>query len=598
MTDTAAVSTLEARNDVVGYQGADDSATVRDCHRRAAGAISLAPAATVGDGRTVDVLICRWDDPHTVSDDGRVSYTELFARGGLVPAGRVLVRNEHSPLDGVAHRAGADPAHPGVVVGQLSDTFVRADGLYGRIRVVDNDDGRRLLGLIDPDEPIIDSLSIEFDDVYRPIRAGDTIVRSAARLTGLVFTVNPQRGDARILSVRSQPKEPTMSDTPDTPIDPDDDPTPADEPEVRGVTRSAVVPAQRSAPRPGVVAAGIDVESAQALQFLQQYRSFGEFCHAAATENRDGAQRHARALALGVGTGGAIRSHRRALEEAALADIAGLLPPQWLSTVIDLYRSQTPTLNAWSTAPLPVSGNVFTQPIVGDRPIAATVAESADLTAGVTSNKVTVTTAVWNLIKIASGQSMSVEVIARSDPDYLTMVMGLFTRELGRAWNAAVATGLLAAADDVNTTGLEYVTAKAFPDVVIDASKLFLTTLGRPAEVIAMSPFLWAELGKAKDTTDRYMFPQIGQMNVVGSFDATSPAGQIQTIDYYVEPSWSTTVVQGVIGVREAYRSMTGPIETMSAASPLDLTYGTAVYQFGAHGKVDATGLQLIVNAA
>jgi hypothetical protein len=43
---------------------------------------------------------------------------------------------------------------------------------------------------------------------------------------------------------------------------------------------------------------------------------------------------------------------------------------------------------------------------------------------------------------------------------------------------------------------------------------------------------------------------------------------------------------------------MTGPIETMSAASPLDLTYGTAVYQFGAHGKVDATGLQLIVNAA
>jgi hypothetical protein len=370
--------------------------------------VALAP--TGGDGRTVEVQLVRWDTPHRVSDDGRTFYDEVFARGGLrvMPGARVLARNEHDPAEfpatATAGSLGVDPGRAGIVVGQLTGTHSRADGLYGTIRLVDNEDGARLRGLIDPTEPIIDSLSIEFDDVYRPIRGGETVVRSDARLTGLVFTLNPARGDARVLAVRTTTQETPPMDETAAPVVP---PAPSDDTTTQQST--VTVPLARTVARPGDVAPALggDYEVAEAHRYLAQFRTFGEYARARAT-SRDPEvwQQSTRSLFLATEAGVARRRHARVFEDATTADIAGLLPTQWLSEVIDLYMVLAPTVANWSTSPLPPDGMTVSQPIVGDRPTPAVQTNQYDLP---TSNKVTVTSSSWSILTYAGGQGMSIQ---------------------------------------------------------------------------------------------------------------------------------------------------------------------------------------------
>lgn len=582
--------------------------------------VAVAPSSIAGDGRTVEVQLVRWDEPATVSDDGRVWYTETFARGGLVvpPGRRVVVRNEHDPatmaqLGIEAVGQGTDPTRHGAVVGVLASTHVRSDGLYGTIRLADNDDGRRIRGLI-PD--VIDRLSVEFDDDWRPVRPGEQVVRTRAQLAELVFSLNPQRGDARVLAVRSHTQETTMDEEttetapPEQPAEPAAVAPPAPAPAApAGPPPAATTTQVRSTPRPGP--AGAVGDDAGALRLLNSFPTFGHYVHhVAGLRQSDVIERHVRSLHVGVEAAARMQRFRRAFEVAVGTDITGLLPPTWLTEIIDLRRSLNPTVENWSRGPLPDSGETVTQPAVADRPLVAPQAAQLDEPA---SNKVTIVPVSWTVGTFAGGQGMSIQSILRSTPDYLAQVMRLYVAEMERAFNVAVATGLLAAADDVNTSPLEYTTAQAFPDLIVDASVVLLSHLGRPAEVIGLSIPLWSALAKAKviqtsvtdedpavtteTTTSAYMFPDINPMNTMGTIDVTSPTGQMRRVGYYVEPAWGTENIRAVIGVRDAYRSMEGPMGTMNADDPDTLSRQMAVFKFGTHGKADARGLVLVTNA-
>lgn len=592
-------------------------------HVRAVPAAGAAPVVA-GDGRTVEVQICRWDHPEQVTDDGRNWYTESFARGGLTvaPGARVVVRNEHDPselaeLGLTAARPGVDPSRTGVVVGTVTETHVRSDGLYGTIRLVDNDDGHYIRSLI-PD--VLDRLSIEYDDVWRPIRPGQHVVRTDARLTGLVFTLNPQRGDARVLAIRSDTAtEPTTEETPtvdenETPpgTEPAPETTPAaPAPEATPPPAAATTTVTRSVPRPGP-ADGIAHEDAGAVRLLHQFRSFGHYVQAVAgMRDVDEIRRHQRSLNAGIESAHRIQRYRRAFDVAVNADITGLLPPTWISEIIDLQRSMAPTINAWSTRPLPDKGMSVTQPIVAERPEVGLQSTELDEPA---STKVEIDPAQWTVKTYAGGQGMSIQTILRSDPEYLAEIMRLYVPETERAVNAGAAAALLAAADDVHTDPLEYTTPQAFADLMVDASALFLAALGRPAEVVALSIPLWVELGKAKiiqtsvavsedaevddvtttTETSAYMFPDINPLGTVGTFDATSPTGQTRKVAWYVEPAFGVEDKKAVVGVREAFRSMVGPLGTMNADDPDTLSRQLAVFKFAAFGATDATGLALI----
>lgn len=304
----------------------------------------------------------------------------------------------------------------------------------------------------------------------------------------------------------------------------------------------------------------------------------------------------ARAAAFGEIAGDELHTYQRALADVLTTDATGMIQEQWIAEVIDLGRTYTPTVNAWRQRPLPTSGMSISQPVVTTRP---TVAAQGTQKTEVSSTTPVIGTEQWDIDTYAGGNDVSIQLIRRADPDYLTELMRLYTRELAQAVNGAALTSLNAAAavGVSGNTALEYVDAATFDELVIDASAAFMAAdaLRRPAELIALSVDLWSALGKAKDLDGRPLYPSINPMNSAGTISAASAAGTISDIAWYVEPELGAGV-SGVIGVREAFVTALGPVGTMTADVPAKLGRDVAMYQEAAFGASDASGLVQIVN--
>lgn len=511
------------------------------------------------DGRTVTVRLVPWDRPQLVADRaGRQQYVETFARGGLlVDLDRVLVEREHD----------------GPVVGILTATQDRADGLYGTIRMSRSQVGTDTLA--DVEEHILRSVSVDFLDV--PVPPGTQhVTRSAAQLRRVAFVMDAAL-DAPVVSVRSIPTDTetptlenkTMSET----ITPEVIEAPAAEVTTPAPAAEMVVE-HRSAPARPI--------SQRPAAIPQRYASFGHF---------------ARSAAHGEIANTDLEQYQRALADILTTDSTGMIQEQWINEVIDLGRTYTPTVNAWRSRPLPTSGMSISQPVVTTRP---SVAAQATQKTEVDSTTAVIGSAQWDIATYAGGNDVSIQLIRRAEPDYLTELMRLYTRELAQAVNAAALTSLNAAAavGVSGNTALEYTTAGAFDELVIDASAAFLaaTALRRPADQMAISIELWAALGKAKDLDGRPLYPSINPMNTNGTIDASGTSGAISRIGWYVEPDLGAGI-SGVIGVREAFVTALGPVGTMTADVPAKLGRDVAMYQEAAFGASDASGLVQIVNA-
>jgi hypothetical protein len=555
--------------------------TDRIVHVRAAALLEAPP------GRTVTVRVVEWGDRARVTDDGVTFYEERFAPGGLfLPAGaRAIATDEHF-TEPIAHVRAAWDDGSGLLADVIVDEGDEGDALLAELRA-----GRR-------------SVSAEFfdldDDRRPPPRAGELLTRSSAVLLGLAFTKSPQHKSARVLAVRSHPTggTPAMSDTNDTPTaKPTPTPTPA-EPTPAPAPATTVVVRSDPAPEPAPVPAA-DTRRAPVpgTGATARYRSFGEYVLDVARGRVNAAERARFADAFGNLV--ELRRnpiHARAFEVAVVADMAGLFPTHVIREVIDIYATRTPTVSAFTTGPLPDKGMTITQPIVGDRP--APSKQAAELTEPA-SNKATIVDASWSVSTYTGGQGMSLQAILRSDPSYVDEVMKLYMREMAVELNTDVAAALLAASDDVNATALEYTTAADFDLLVIDATGTFLGTIHRPAEVVVGSVDLWIALASAKDTEDRPLYPGINPMNPIGRLSAGDAQGNVRDVSFIADAAFGVKGggISGVVGTRDAFKTLTGPVGTIAADDPETLSRNVAVYQFAAYGKTDATGLMKIANA-
>ena len=573
-----------------------------------------ATSVVAGDGRTVDVLIMPWNTPARVTDDGRTFYTEEFAPGGLVPdSDRMFVRS-FAPTD----RPGR---HTADLVGRIIATHNRADGLYGTLRVADTAVGRDVLAMLDPDVAIVEAISAEYDDDQPPPRPGGHVVRTNARLTGLAFTPFPQHIGSRVLAARSHGGTMPADDTDDQADDQADETTTADDSTTdddvgtraarsttarpaqhqraapphddvgtRAARSTTARPAQHqraAPPRPGVPAAGTG-----------RFRSFGHYAIAAARGDLvdDELGRYQRALA-GHDTPPHYSSHHRALVDLTTTAQTGVVHEQWLSEIVDLYRVLTPTVQAFSQRPLPDSGMTFQVPKITARGTGPT--KQATQKTEVGSSPKTIGGVQFVVDTYGEGNDVSLQLILRSDPSFVDELMRLYTEGMAEKINTDAAAAVLAAADDTHPVQ-EYTTDVLFDGVVIDGAALILAALKRLPEVLLMSVNLWKALGKAKDTTGRPLYPGISPMNPVGSFTVTDTGGNIRSLDYVVEPAipGGAGGIGGILGVRDAFRTYTGAIGTLTADVPSKLGRDYAVYEFAAMGALDTRGLVLIGNAA
>lgn len=513
--------------------------------QRLAPVTQLAPA---GDGRTLDVLLAPWDTTTSV-DDGEGRYTETLARGSLVPAPDRVV--------GVYH------THGGPLIGRLDSHVDRADGLYGSLRIADTTAGRDVLALID--EHVLEGVSVEFDLEDAPAHRGADVTRTGPHaVTGVALVPYPAYQTATVLSARSETPmttiEETLSDVPD--------PEPVPEPEPDGDGPEAALEAQRR---------GIVLQSARRSEVTRvaarpRFESYGHFV-------LDQAQRWNRGEPPDEYT----RTVARALVDEITTDVPGLMHETWLPTVVGIINLGRVTANAFGTAALPDGETIVWPEYTGGPAVGPQTAEKT----AVPSAKVTVVKRSSDISTYGGAQDVSLQVILRSNPSYVTMLMELFAQKLGEQVNSDAVLNLQNATTTPVTVPsapiVDGATAHAMLVAVAHGAAQVIAGGGTPS-VFVIGPAMWSLFATSVDSAGRPLMPASAPSNPIGSTSFTTMSGSWMGITWVLDPTLTTpATVAGFIGDPTAFRSYLSPVGNLSVDVPEKLGRDIGVYQFASY---------------
>lgn len=269
--------------------------------------------------------------------------------------------------------------------------------------------------------------------------------------------------------------------------------------------------------------------------------------------------------------------HGRAFVDVTTADVPGLLPPTWLTEIIDLIGAARPFVSAFSTRPLPDTGMAINYPTVTQRPqVGLQAAEKTDIA----SRKTTVASGVANVKTYGGGEDISVQVLQRTEPAYLGLVLELYAEEMAAAVDAAAiatATGVIPAGNKLTVSaagGNDEITT-AF----VNAAALIFAANGVPNTVV-LGMNAWKAIAGAVDSDGRPIYPNASPMNPAGSSALDTRTGDVRGLSFVVDPWLGTNLA--IVGWDQAFTSLLGGVQTMSANNPSKLGTDYAVYEFAA----------------
>jgi HK97 family phage prohead protease len=500
------------------------------------------------DGRTLEGVLVPYGRSAEV-DDGAGPYTEVWAPGSVQPADDVLVY--------LGHTGGAHPQR-GPLVGRMSTGEHTADGYRGVLRIADTADGRDALALIR--EGVTTGLSVEFTELENSTSAdGRTVTRVRASVDAVAIVPRPAYATARVDHMRAAPDLPTEPERTTT-VNPEPDPVddPVNPDEVRA--RAAAVTIGRTAqPHPFTGT---------------RFRTFGEYV--AAERDRTITPADAETFA-------------RAWTDVITSDVPGLMPPNWMSEIIDLFRGSTVTVDAFRRAALPSTGDLtITVPRVKTVPfVEKQTAQKTDIASG----KFEIETVSFQINTWASGNDIAIQAINRGTPSLMTEWLRVMAREAADSLDIAVAAAVVAGATANTAVNI----SAADPNKgMVEAAKVLLSNLNRFPEVVVVSTELWAALAEAKGSDGRPLFPTLNPVNQVGQISLTSGNGQVRDLTMVVDGNFPAG--KGIMGTRDAFCSWLGPLQTMYADVPRKLGRDVAIYCEAAFGVLDERGL-VVLNA-
>jgi HK97 family phage major capsid protein len=302
---------------------------------------------------------------------------------------------------------------------------------------------------------------------------------------------------------------------------------------------------------------------------------------------------YARALALGevddasrtdIARAASARERRardvvfsRAFVDVTTPDVPGLIPPTWLTDIIDFIGTARPFISAFSQRPLPDTGMAINYPTVTQRPqVAKQVTEKTDIA----SRKTTVTSGVANVQTFGGGEDVSVQVLQRTDPAYLGMVLELYAEEMAATMDAtaiATAQAVIPAPNKLTVSaaaGNKDISAK-----FVQAAGIIYAAHGSLTAAV-FGTTAWANIAGAVDADGRPLFPNASPFNAAGSTNITSQSGDVRGMPFVVDP-WMPPAV-AIVGDSVAFTSMLGGVQTLSADNPSKLGRDYAVFEFAA----------------
>lgn len=438
--------------------------------------------------------------------------------GKIVPMGTGEIGQTN--MGGVVFEAGsieiADPTKIKLLsqhdmkkpVGRMISAETRADGIYATFKLSRSSGGND--ALVMAQEGLVSGLSVGAEVIAsKPSRDGHIVV-TAAKLKEVSLVTEPAFKSAQVLEIAAEevdtpaePNTPTESEavvenTPDTVAAPE-------------VEATAV-----EAARPTVVA-NLQVKERTAPITSAQYLEAS--------------------IKAAMGDDNARRTILAA--DDTTSTNTGLTLPQHLNEFVTTTFTGRPAFEAVTRQALPASGMSFTIPKLGTAPTVADADEAASIsTTGMTSTYDTV-----NVNKFAGRNVVSWELIDRSSPAFMDLLM----TELRKAYEKSTDEALIAAftASGTQATGVAATAAGLQSFIATQSAAAYKATGGNFANKLVASTDQWAAINGYVDGSQRPLYSAQGQtQNASGATVPTSIVGNVLGTSLIVDHNIS---VSGIV---------------------------------------------------
>jgi HK97 family phage prohead protease len=434
--------------------------------------------------------------------------------GKIVPMGTGEIGNTN--LGGVVFEAGSieidDPSKIKLLsqhdmkkpVGRMVTATVRPDGIYATFKLSRSTGGND--ALVMAQEGLVSGLSIGAEIIASaPSRAGHTVV-TAAKLKEVSLVTEPAFKSAQVLEIAAEEVIPAEETKPTE-----------SEPVVEDTTQveaPAVEAAAEEAARPTVAASHYTKERTAPISSAQYLEA---------------------SIKAALGDDDARRTVRAA--DDSTSTNTGLTLPQHLNQFVTDTFSGRPVFDAVTRNALIDSGMSFTVPRLYTNASTADTAPSvADVNEGATVTDVGMTSAydTVNINKFAGLNRISWELIDRSSPSFMELLMAELRKAYEKATDTAVLTELISAG--TTATGVAATAAGLQSFISVEGAAAYKGTGGDFANKLVANTDQWAAITGYADSTGRALYSAQGStMNASGTAVASSVRGNVLGTDLIVD---------------------------------------------------------------
>ena len=433
--------------------------------------------------------------------------------GKIVPMGTGEVGNTN--LGGVVFEAGSidieDPSKIKLLsqhdmkkpVGRMVTATVRPDGIYATFKLSRSTGGND--ALVMAQEGLVSGLSIGAEIIASaPSRNGHTVV-TAAKLKEVSLVTEPAFKSAQVLEIAAEEVIPAETQPTES------------EPVVEDTTQveaPAVEAAAEEAARPTVAASHYVRERVAPITGVQYLEA---------------------SIKAALGDDEARRVVRAA--DDSTSTNTGLTLPQHLNNFITDTFSGRPAFEAATRSALVDSGMSFTVPRLYTNAASPDTAPTvADTNEGAAPSETGMTSAydTVNINKFSGLQRVSFELIDRSSPAFMELMMAELRKAYEKATDAALLAEFISAGTTAATTAATAAGLQSF--ISVEGAAAYKGTGGDFANKLVASTDQWAAITGYADTTGRPLYSAQGPtQNAAGASSATAVVGNVLGTDLIVD---------------------------------------------------------------
>ena len=450
---------------------------------------------------------------------------ERLISGKIVPAGTGEVGNTSAGKVVFEKGAIALPEDPKTVkllnqhdtrqpLGKATQFTEQEDGIYASFKVSRSNRGSEALILAE--EGLQSGLSVGVE-VIKSKQKGNIMVVSAAKLLEVSLVTEPAFKSAQVLDVAAE----------ETPEAVEEEITPTE-------SETAVENTPETVAAPAVEAAAVEAARPVVTATTHVRERIAPITSAQYLEAN---------IKAALGDDEARRTVRAA--DDSTSTNTGLTLPQHLNTFITDTFSGRPAFEAATRSALTESGMSFTVPRLytnaGTPDVAPTVADTNEGAApsetGMTSAYDTV-----DVNKFSGLQRVSFELVDRSSPAFMELMMAELRKAYEKATDAALLAAFVANGTTAATTAATAAGLQSF--ISVEGAAAYKGTGGDFANKLVASTDQWAAIAGYADSTGRALYSAQGPTyNASGNAVATSVRGGILGTDLIVDHNITTSGV-------------------------------------------------------